>query len=58
MKEVYVAQLSQEEQNKIVIKIEKRLTDEGYTPTEIKEAIKDALDSKIVDILHVLITKS
>ncbi|MNI25543.1 hypothetical protein D3C73_791970 [compost metagenome] len=53
-KAIYVSQLSEEEQSQNLSKIKQRLIYEGYENEAIEEALRDALDSKIADIQHVL----
>ena len=52
-KPLYIAQLPKHEQEEIVAKLKAKLVAEGYSEIEVFRAVKDAMDSKIADVMHV-----
>ncbi|MFD0957969.1 hypothetical protein [Paenibacillus chungangensis] len=53
-KAVYVAQLSKQEQEEIAAKLRALLVTEGLSEIEVFRAVKDAMDSKIADVVHLI----
>lgn len=52
-KPLYIAQLPKHEQEEIAAKLKAKLVAEGYSEIEVFRAVKDAMDSKIADVMHV-----
>lgn len=51
-KAVYISQLPKREQEEIAAKLKALLIAEGYSEIEVYRAVKDAMDSKIADVIH------
>ncbi|WP_157265895.1 hypothetical protein [Paenibacillus sp. FJAT-27812] len=51
-KAVYIAQLPKQEQEEIAAKLKAILVAEGLSEIEVFRAVKDAMDSKIADVIH------
>lgn len=51
-KAVYIAQLPKHEQEEIAEKLKAILVAEGLSEIEVYRAVKDAMDSKIADVIH------
>ncbi|WP_172963915.1 hypothetical protein [Paenibacillus sp. Cedars] len=51
-KAIYIAQLPKHEQDEIAAKLKALLVAEGLAEIEVFRAVKDAMDSKVADIMH------
>lgn len=51
-KAVYIAQLPKHEQDEIAAKLKALLIAEGLSEIEVFRAVKDAMDSKVADVMH------
>ena len=51
-KAVYISQLPKQEQDEIAAKLKTILVAEGLSEIEVFRAVKDAMDSKIADVIH------
>lgn len=51
-KPLYVSQLPKQEQEEIAAKLKAILIGEGLSEIEVFRAVKDAMDSKIADVIH------
>lgn len=52
-KPIYILQLPKQEQEEITLKLKAKLQADGYSEFEVFRALKDAMDSKIADVLQV-----
>lgn len=53
-KAVYIAQLPKQKQEEIAAKLKAALIEEGLSEIEVIRALKEAMDSKITDVSHLL----
>lgn len=51
-KPLYVSQLPKHEQDEIAAKLKALLVAEGLSEIEVFRAVKDAMDSKVADVMH------